>query len=92
MPKNYNLEIYENSYINDPHQIESDIPFPPIHVGDTIDSYSLPKNDAGWQFTKNELDIIKVIDITHFIYNGGNNPQFQTRILVKLETRVDKFY
>ena len=68
LPIQYRVEIYENSFINDPSaSFEASTPFLPIHVGDYIDHRTW--QDAGSHYADLGKDkTLRVKAINHLIW------------------------
>jgi hypothetical protein len=75
LPTTYSLEVYEDSFVNDPsYYIESTTPFSGLNVGD----YFSHRLHDGWHNTPNtENQKFIVSEIEHIIYTieGVKNTQ-----------------
>jgi hypothetical protein len=66
LPTNYHIEVYENSFVNDPvWGMESSTPFPSVSVGDGFYHQTL---DIAWYNPPQEGQELRVSDIKHIFW------------------------
>jgi len=82
LPIRYHLEIYEESFVNDPTiSFEGDSPFMAFAKGDYVDASSWPTEYRNW---------FKIADIAHHIWQiDGSHIGQQTRICIVRSERPE---
>ena len=82
LPTRYHIEVYEDSFINDPSwSVESTTPFPAIATGERFNHLSL---DTGWYNPPNNYQEFRVRDIEH-IFWVIENSHIGHKLMVALE-------
>ena len=83
LPIHYHIEVYENSFTNDPSwAAESITPFPTLSKGDGFNHSSLA--EFGWSNPPNKNQEFRVKDIEHIFWQIENS-HLGHKLMVSLE-------
>jgi hypothetical protein len=89
-PIEYFLEVYENSFINDPvWSVEAKTPFPTLSIGDRFDQRAL--TNVAWDREANDDQEYRVIDIDHIFWNVGGKLGHKLMVKLALTRRTQDF-
>lgn len=87
--KRYRIEIYEDSFVNDPTvAFHSDDPFPAIHAGDYI-------AHSGWEVQPNSDmtgKVIRVKAVQHIIWPGKTGFGHSLSVCVEAVPKSDEIF
>lgn len=89
-PIEYFLEVYENSFINDPvWSVEAKTPFPTLSIGDRFDQRAL--TNVAWDREANDDQEYRVIDIDHIFWDVGGKLGHKLMVKLALTRRTQDF-
>lgn len=81
-PIEYHLEVYEDSFINDPvWSVQSTTPFPALNIGERFNHRAL--GELGWSRAPTWPDVFRIKDIDHIFWDGGG--VIGHKLMVRLE-------
>ena len=87
-PIEYYLEVYEDSFINDPvWSVQSQSPFPALHIGDRFNSRGL--SDVAWNMAPHGHDVFRIKDIDHIFWDIGGVIGHKLMVLLELTRPAD---
>lgn len=88
-PIEYYLEVYENSFINDPvWSVEAKTPFPTVSIGDRFNHRGL---DVAWDKEATDDQEYRVIDIDHIFWDIGGKLGHKLMVKLALTHRTQDF-
>ncbi|WP_439850187.1 hypothetical protein ACTACG_19550 [Pseudomonas syringae] len=83
LPIEYHIEIYENSFLNDPvWGIQASMPFPSLNVGDEFDHRGLA--GAAWDSTPERGQRFAISKVKHIFWEIENR-HIGHKLMVALE-------
>ena len=86
----YHLEVYEDSFINDPvWSVEAKTPFPTLSIGDRFNHQGLL--DIAWDREPAENQEFRVIDIDHIFWDIGGKYGHKLMVKLGLSNRTQEF-
>lgn len=89
-PIEYHLEIYEESFINDPlWSAEASTPFPSVSVGDRFEQRSLA--EQSWHSSPSENQEFRVKDVEHIFWELEKSVGHKLMIKLHLVEKTQEF-
>lgn len=83
----YYLEVYEDSFINDPvWSVQSPTPFPALHIGERFNSRGL--GELAWNMAPIGGDEFRIKDIDHIFWDVGGVIGHKLMVKLKLTRPV----